>query len=138
LREFLFPALFVAGVFGLIWLLGKRKWDRQARELLERRSNPSREEFVTLLADDADADVAEFLWDELLVYFKPLLTPHPDDNFIEDLPIDHDEPNDWLAGFCKANGLRQRDVERWPENLPSTVRNFAKWLSDERRRLAQR
>jgi hypothetical protein len=65
------------------------------------------------------------------------MTPHPDDDFINDLPIDHDEPNDWLAMFCKRNNLRENDISDWPTEAASTVRNFVRWLSENRQRLTQ-
>jgi len=86
-----------------------------------------------MLSADCEADVAEFLWEQLAVYWNPI-TPHPDDDFLIDLSIDHDEPEDWLRGFCKANGILTKDVELWPKSQPTTVRKFARWLSTERRR----
>ena len=87
------------------------------------------------MCEDCEQDVAGFLWDELQVYFRPNLTPHPDDDFLKDLPIDRDEPNDWLSGFAKRHGLRARDWDEWPKDQSSTIRNFARWLSTNRSRL---
>jgi hypothetical protein len=88
----------------------ERKWRRQVDRLAERRANLDEPGFVALLADSADADVAEWLWDELLVYWRPNLTPHPDDDFLRDLPIDPEEPNDWLDRFCTSQGLEQKGL----------------------------
>jgi hypothetical protein len=111
----------------------ERKWRRQARRLAERRANLDQSGFVALLADSADADVAEWLWNELLVYWRPTLTPHPDDDFARDLPIDPDEPNDWLDRFCTSQGLEQKIFPDWPHGEETTVRNLAAWFTNGRK-----
>ena len=135
MRNFLIGAAFVTLIVVVMVVVGKRQWRRKEDALLARRANPTKQEFRTLIADDADPDVTDWLWDELQVYFQPRLTPHPDDDLVSDLPINSDEPNDWLSGFCQANKLRINDIQSWDETLPITVRNFATWLSNERRRL---
>lgn len=125
-------AAFIAAIFALITVVGNRQWNRKAATLRARRPNPTRDEFVALLSDDAEAGTAEFLWDELASYWKPGLTPHPDDDFLKDLPIDDEEPEYWLERYCMANGY---DWKQWPqcaESRPTTVRNFARWLSEGR------
>ena len=92
------------------------------------------DEFVVLLEADCDEDVARFLWDELIDYWRPL-TPHPDDDILADLLLDDEEPNDWLAEFCDRNDLRLKDIALWPQHQVPTARNFARWLSSERQRL---
>lgn len=128
--------LVIAG-FICLWIVGKLQWDKKARALLKRRSNPTRDEFVALLATECAEDVAEFLWDELQVYFRPLLTPHPDDDLVDDLPIDPEEPEDWVVEFCKQQELRISDFAEWPKDLAVTPRNLGAWLTHERNRLDQ-
>lgn len=114
----------------LIGVIGTRQRKAKANELLRRRANVSRQEFIDLLTNDASADIAEFLWDELEFYCDFGLKPHPDDDFIKDLGIDDEEPNDWLERYCAARG---HNWEQWPEWNPdqsTTVRNFAVWLFD--------
>lgn len=126
---------FAAGCFGLcllLWALMAQQWKRQALLLAARRPNPTREQFIALVAADSDADVAAHLWDELLPYWKPA-TPHPDDDFLIDLSIDEEEPQDWLERFCKQHRHDWRAWPEWEMDRPTTVRNFAIWLSEGRR-----
>ena len=37
-------------------------------------------------------------------------------NSLIDLPIDPEEPNDWLTAFCKRNGLDESSHLEWPED----------------------
>jgi len=105
-----------------------------AAALRARRPNLTRDEFCALLADTADAGIAEFLWDELAPYWTPGLTPHPDDDFLKDLPIDEEEPDDWLKAYCDRFGHDWREWLQWDAGHPTTVRNFACWLAEGRRR----
>ena len=118
----------------ILWVVGARKFARQLAVLAGRRDSPSRAEFVNMLASDCERDTAIFLWDELSVYWKPE-TPHPDDDFVHDLAIDGDDVTDWVAEFCRQNDLSLNAIRNWPENMPSTVRNLARWLTTERSRL---
>src|SRR3546814_14559302 len=89
--------------------------------LAARRPNPTREEFVALLSEDAGPDIAIFLWTELTPHWKPGLTPHPDDDFVNDLPIDRAEPQDWLERYTEA---AEYDWQHWPDwnaNWPQTA-----------------
>lgn len=112
-----------------------RKWRRMAAALAQQRDNPTREQFVIMLERDADAATAGWLWDELQVYCTPGLTPRPDDDFLHDLRIDDDEPNDWIRRYCQRFDLSPQQVDEWPVGETSTVRNLARWLSSERSRL---
>jgi len=124
-------ALIIA-VFLLIQLVGNRQQKRIAVALRARRPNLTREEFVALLADATDTGAAEFLWEELLPYWKPNLTPHPDDDFLKDLLIDDEEPEDWLKRYCDRFGHDWRSWPPWAAEQPTTVRNFARWLTNGR------
>ena len=121
------------GLYLLLWAFTARKWKRQAVALAVRRENVGREQFLAMLAGDCERDVAEFLWDELLSewsYWQDGLTPHPDDDFLKDLPIDDEEPQDWLEHYCDGRGLEWRRWTNWDQSQPTTVRNFARWLSN--------
>ncbi|WP_447765273.1 hypothetical protein [Sphingopyxis panaciterrae] len=123
------------GLYLLLWAFMARKSKLRALALAARRPNPNRQEFVTLLAGDCDADVAAFLWDELADNRTPDLTPHPDDDYLGDLSVDPDEQGDWVKAFCDAHRLRIEDWPDWPDGQATTVREFARWLSDGRRSL---
>ena len=87
---------------------------------------------MTSLAADCDADIAEFLWAELTpewAYWHAALTPHPDDDVPKDLPIDDDDPHYWLENYCDSRGLDWKRWTNWDQSQPTTVRNFARWLS---------
>lgn len=120
------------GLYLLLWAFMAWKGKQQAVVLAARRPNPAREEFVALLADDCEPDVADFLWGALAAYWKPGLAPHPDDDYLRDLPIDPAEQEDWVRDFCDLYGLRAEDWPDWPEDQDTTVRNFARWLSEGR------
>ena len=135
MKETWIAAIVAAAAFGIFYVLSERKFRDAASRLGGRRRSPSREEFIELLSNNCERDIAEFLWEELKIFYRPRLMPHPDDNFIEDLPIDHDEPNDWLARFCGMQGLQEQDFAPWPLEMPATIRNFATWLAVGRRRL---
>lgn len=120
------------GLFLLLWAFMSRKWKRQALSLAGRRPNPNREQFIALLASDCDTDVAVHLWDELKPYWEPA-TPHPDDDFLTDLSIDEEEPQDWLERFCQQYHHDWRAWPEWEKGRPTTVRNFAIWLCEGRR-----
>ena len=56
---------FAAGCVGLfltLWAFASRRWKRQALILKARRSNPTHEQFIALLVEDCDQDIAEFAW----------------------------------------------------------------------------
>ncbi len=123
-------ALAVTGLTGLV-LLGERTHRCRLARLAQRRPSPSRDHFCVLLAPDCADDVALWLHAELAPYWSPL-SPHPDDDFIRDLGVDPDEPEDWLIRFCRAHALDVDRVVPWPEDRATTVRNFARWLAEER------
>lgn len=129
-------ALIACAILGMLYYRGVRRHRRLIAALEARRPSPAaRDGFAALLADDCEEDIAHFLWDELTVYWAPI-APHPDDHLTEDLAIDPDEPTDWLARFCRAQRIRASDFEPMADGQPPTIRNFARWLSRERGRLA--
>ncbi len=135
--EFAFVGAIVVGVFAWLYFVGERKLARQKAILQARRANPTHDEFLALLETDCEADIADQLWNDLLLFYCPDMTPHPDDDVVQDMPIDDEEPNDWLAHFCKINDMRVKDVSPWPQQQPATIRALARWFSENRRRLAK-
>jgi hypothetical protein len=96
---------------------------------LARRENPTRDEFVAMLGGDVSPATAEFLWDTMIPYLMPKLTPHPIDHLALDLPIDDDDPTmEWLPAFAELHGRDHKDWPNWPSDWKGTVRNYAKWL----------
>lgn len=117
-----------------------QKWKRRAVALAGRRPSPDRESFVKLLEGDSDRDVAEFVWTIFAEEYSHKgvdLTPHPDDDYLKDMPIDPENQNDWFGDFCEAFLLSYDDFPDWPDGAATTIRNFARWLSDGRRALAR-
>lgn len=126
--EWLAETLFVLGGLSIWLVVGVIAHRRGLRRLAAKRPNPSREEFVAMLADAADAEVAAWLWDTALPYYKPL-TPHPDDHLLEDAMIDDDDiAMDWCRDFARVSGLEGKAWPDWPNEWAPTVRNYACWL----------
>ena len=132
MSNWILPTLWVLAIFAGIYLVGRRKWRRQAAELNSKRPNPSRDEFVAILGSDCESDLAAFLWETLDVYYRPRATPHPDDDLIREVGIDPDEPDDWVQEFDRRFGLNARILSDWPTKRPVTARNLARWLSENR------
>ena len=128
------------GLYLLLWVFMARKWKIQALALVERRPNPGREEFLATLAADCEPDIAEFVWTIFTEEYSQWgveLTPHPDDDYLEDMPIDPENQSDWFDDFCVAFAVSYDDFPDWPQGATTTVRNYARWLSDGRRLLAR-
>ena len=101
-----------------------------------RRPNPTHEQFIALLVEDCDHDIAEFVWRIFTEDYSGWgveLTPHPDDDYLRDLPIDPENQGDWLDEFHESFALSHGNFPRWPDGAQTTVRKFARWLSDGRR-----
>lgn len=110
----------------------ERRWRSDAAKLAAARPNLSEDEFLSVIGAAADPDIARYLWEELADYWSPA-TPHPDDDFLNSLSIDPDEPQDWLESFCQQRGYDWRGWPMWEEGRPTTVRSFAEWLAEGRR-----
>lgn len=126
--EWLAVSLYIVG--GLtVWLAVSSYTHRQAHHrLATKRPNPTRHEFLGIMAEDVDPDIAEWMWDQLQAYYTPL-TPHPDDHLLKDACIDDgDVTMDWLPEFAMAEGLPWKPWPDWPQEWELTVRNFARWL----------
>ncbi|WP_447932265.1 hypothetical protein [Sphingopyxis fribergensis] len=128
--------LFAAGCVGLfllLWAVIERRWRSEAAKLAASRPNLSEAQFLMIVGDIADPDIAQYLWNELFGYWSPA-TPHPDDDFLTDLSIDDEEPQDWLERFCQQRGYDWRDWPEWEKGRSTTVRSFAAWLSEGRQK----
>jgi hypothetical protein len=69
------------------------------------------------------------MWQQVLPYVEPHLTPHPDDRLLDDLCIDDDDIDmDWPQIWAEQQGISESDLPDWPKDWPLTVRNFARWL----------
>ena len=126
--EWLAISVFVACGW-IIWLsIGFIAHRRGQRRLAAKRPNPTREEFMGMLSDSVDEDIAVWLWDQALIYYDPL-TPHPEDHLIRDAMIDDDDIGmDWWPQFARANGLNEKAWPEWPQGWDLTARNYARWL----------
>lgn len=134
---------FAAGCFGLFLiysLIVSRRNKRQVAAFAATRASPDREVFVALLSGDCEPDIAEFVWTifiEEYSYWGVEITPHPDDDYLGDMPIDPENQQDWVGDFCDSEKLRPKDFPHWPEGQKTTVRNFARWLSEARQSMMQ-
>lgn len=83
-----------------------------------------------MMEADVSPEAAAFLWNTTLIYLRPDLTPHPDDNLAIDLPIlEEDWILDWPRDFAREQGLVESNLPDWPEGWQPTVRNYGRWLS---------
>ena len=128
----LFPTLFVLGGlciwFGIAW----RNTSKQVRRISAQRSNPTEAEFMDMMLRDVSEEAAGFLWTTALPYlkfFKAPLTPHPEDNLVNDLPIDDDDFGiDWPREWAELKCFHESNMPDWPEGWPVTIRNYGRWL----------
>lgn len=115
----------------IILVIGWRNTQRQIAQTVARRPNPSREEFLALMAPDVSLIATEFLWEnsiEMLSLFKGI-GPHPDDDLARDLPMDEEEWSmDWPVVFAERHGFSDKLYPDWPDGWPATIRNYGKWL----------
>lgn len=126
--DWLAQTIFV--VAGLtIWLaVGFVMHRRGRKRLAAKRPNPTRQEFLEMLAGSISEDTANWLWDQAESYYQPL-TPHPDDRLSEDAMIDEDDWSmDWPKAFAELHGFSDKAYPDWPKDWAATVRNLGKWL----------
>lgn len=129
LPPWLFAGLIALLATALVIAFAWRNTKRQIARTLARRRNPTRAEFLQLMAEDVSSESAEFVWSTALAYLQPRLTPHPDDNLMHDLPIDHgDWRVDWPRDFAKRHRLDLELWPDWPEDWAATLRNYGRWL----------
>lgn len=126
--EWLLATLFV-GIAALV--VGTIAWRSTARQIARTaasRPNPTKEEYLSMMAPDVTGETAVFLWDTAIGYLEPSLTPHPDDDLAK-LPIfDDDWSIDWPADYARLNGFHESNLAEWPEGWKPTLRNLGKWL----------
>lgn len=93
------------------------------------RPNPTEEQFLAMMAADCSPEVSRFLWDSALTYIQPRLTPHPDDNLLDDLKIDDEDLSmDWPRDWAASKGFHESNLPDWPDDWPITIRNYGRWL----------
>lgn len=113
-------AVTLAAGFAMHW--------RARRRLVVKRQSPTRETFVFLLSGKVDADIAAWLWTQLLPYYRPL-TPHPDDHLRDDAMIDDDEiDSSWRPDLVRDGSSDEIRWPEWPDDWDLTVVNYARWL----------
>ena len=128
------PEWLAAGIFvvaaAVLWLtFAHWRIGRAHKRVAARRPNPTKQEFLTSMADDCSAEAAQFVWDQSLVYIKPKLTPHPDDDLIMDLKIDDEDLTlDWPREWAEQRGFHETNFPDWPGEWLPTARNYARWL----------
>lgn len=126
--EWLFATLFVGLAALVVGMIASRKTARQIAHTAASRPNPTKEEFLSMMAPDVTRETALFLWDTAIEYLEPSLTPHPDDDLAR-LPIlDDDWSIDWPADYARLNEFHESNLAEWPEGWPPTLRNLGKWL----------
>lgn len=129
LPEWLAQTLFVLAVAGILFAIAIRNTRRQIAATIARRRNPTREEFIAGMISDVSPRTAAFLWDTAFDCLKPRLTPHPDDDLVKDLPIDHDDWSlDWPRDFAQQCAFDESNLPDRPEGWPTTIRNYGRWL----------
>lgn len=130
--DWLWAAFTVAGFLVILFGVAWRNTRRQVRATRARRPNVTEAQFMELMANDVSGDAARFLWQTALSYLEghePLLTPHPDDDLIKDLPIDHEDISlDWPREWAEQRGFHESNLPDWPKDWPVTIRNYGRWL----------
>ncbi len=127
--DWVFPTGLVVFCLAIWFAIAWRNSARQISATLDRRPNPTWEQFRQMLAGEVSPEASAFIWKTALVYLQPRLTPHPDDSLVCDLPIDDDEWSmDWPRDFAREQGFDERLFPDWPEGWPVTLRNYGKWL----------
>jgi len=121
---------------GLGWWIGRRKDKRLAAS----RPGMTPETFVKALRKrGADADIADAVYDWIVVYYSRETPPNADDRMREDVPIDLEDIEAFVTAFFEKNGLpapHPGDPDAMPDPWESTLSSFAVDLT--RRRAALR
>lgn len=130
--EWLFATLFVVGFVAIVGVVAWRNTDRQLKHLISRRPSPSKDEVLEMMQSDVAREPSEFIWDIAVPYFDcftPNLTPHPDDQLVDDFPIaEEDWGMDWPREWADRRGFHESNFHDWPEDWPATIRNYGRWL----------
>ncbi|MEL7687172.1 hypothetical protein AAG596_06015 [Citromicrobium bathyomarinum] len=129
LPEWLAKLLFVAFFLLMLGAYGFYAIGKAHGQLAARRPNPSREEFMQMMAGCCSNEASAFLWAKALEYVRPKLNPHPDDRLGEDLCIDDDDFGmDWPREWAELKEFHESNMPDWPEGWPVTIRNYGRWL----------
>ena len=132
LPDWLLATLVVVGFLAILFGWAWRNTKNQIKKTLSRRTNPTRDGFLQMMAPDVSREASEFIWESALPclgYYKQELTPHPDDHLVDDLPIDDDEWSlDWPRDWSDRIGIHESNLPDWPEGWAVTIRNFGRWL----------
>lgn len=124
----IFVGTFLITLFAAAW----RNTKRQIMRTLAKRPNPTRAEFVSMMASSVSMEASEFLWDSAIPCLElnaPLLSPHPDDDLVQDLPIDDEDWSmEWPVLWAEQQGFHESNLPAWPEGWPATIRNYGRWL----------
>lgn len=130
--DWLLATMFVAGFLGVHFGVAWRNTKRQILQTLSRRQNLTEAQFITLMTVDVSEETARFLWQVTMPYLefhKPTLAPHPDDDLVNDLPIDDEEWSmDWPRDWAERRGFHESNLPDWPEEWRVTIRNYGRWL----------
>ena len=130
--EWLAATVFVVAGVSIWFAIAWRNTKRQIARTLARRANPSRAEFLKMMAGDVSDEAAAFLWETIepnLDFHNPNLAPHPDDDLVSDLPIDGDDIRvDWPREWAAKQGFHESNLPDWPDGWPVTIRNYGRWL----------
>ncbi|MDJ0642020.1 MAG: hypothetical protein QNJ15_04315 [Erythrobacter sp.] len=130
--EWLFATLFVGGFIVIVGAVAWRNTKRQLKRLVARRPSPSKDEFLEMMKPDVSREASEFIWDAVrshLDYFDHALTPHPDDDLVDELPIaDEEWSMDWPREWAERSGFHESNFHDWPKEWPVTIRNYGRWL----------
>ena len=128
--EWLAKTLFVSTCLIIVFSNAGISIARSRKRLMVRRANPTQAEFLALMRTDVSEDAARFLWETVLPYAEPHVTPHPDDELGKDLCIDDDDWGmDWPLEWARRQGFHESNLPDWPNEWPATIRNYGRWLS---------
>ena len=130
--EWLFASLFVLSGLGIWFGIAWRNTGKQVRKTSARRINPTEAEFMQMMRVDVSEAASAFLWKTALPYlelYRPPLAPHPEDDLVQDLPINDDDFGmDWPREWAELKGFHESNMPDWPEGWAVTIRNYGRWL----------
>lgn len=122
-------ALLIVAIVIATAIFGNWSLKQAYARLATTRPSPSKNEFLSAMQRDCSPEAAEFIWEMATEYLPPILTPHPDDDLVDDLKVDpEDACIDWADEWAELHGFHKSNVPDWPEGWPATVRNFGRWL----------
>ena len=127
--EWLWGTAFAFVFILVLFVMAVRNTRQQIAQTRQHRANPTREEFMAMLANDVSQASASFVWEVMQDILPRQLAPHPDDDMVKDLPLDAEEWRlDWPGQFARMQGIDEDRIPDWPKTWEPTVRNYARWL----------